>query len=30
GELSQKPGSILVAPGESRRMAYQIAVWTDV
>lgn len=30
GELAQKPGSILVPPGEMRRFAYQIAIWTDV
>jgi len=29
GELSQKPGIILVPPGETRRFAYQIAVFTD-
>jgi len=29
GELSQKPGIILVPPGETRRFAYQIAIFSD-
>nr|WP_320132539.1 aldose 1-epimerase family protein [uncultured Holophaga sp.] len=29
GELSQKPGSFLIPPGETRRFAYQIAIWAD-